>query len=793
MKPAMALYYLPSLIRSDRYYITRLEPGFREIPEFNFVISAEERVLSPLFTLEDPWQITLNQLAPTDKQDIPLHECTVTLRPTADGYELFICRTGKFSVESYHDEETGIGLSYSETQKRLSVGIYRHKAARLSVKLTITLSTGENDFYSTMLLFRIVEPQTCNRVVIDFGSEASQVGYKNGASHHQILQYDIMENILGHLKNQKAFEKAGREDFLNHEPGQQLLYRSFYAIKNSISEENRPGFPFNFTDDLASDEIRLFITRKEVAATEYFFRDQYSIIPNLKLGIEKSIQLRTGNQTEDYSILTHKEELISAILLRLLRLMISTKPGFRKGGMIVTLLVPNIYTQQDVFGLLNALRKHTPAMLSSLSLMEEELDIEFETISESDAAFMGFQQTHPGEVRLNNGEMALVIDSGKGTTDISMLLADENENYSSFFRTGFAGAGNVLMVGFIEDFLTLVLKAIPGNNDQSVKEFIRRQMLEQNMTADVLNFIQLMEDLKKGFSTRHPLSLEAFAALTENSPSTERSIYNLHRDPSTLLAYTATILQHRSVRWDETITGLIEMAADCIVKSIVTGVREVMTKDIRKRTRLVLLSGRAFYFEMLRTKLEKELRIVLQEDVPVRMLPSGRTLNNKNVAIFGAFSGAFKITDFTGMPVDRKEGLSGNKDVLNNNLFLCRGLKIEPGNDILYNNSVARRNHQVLKAFKNKTIDVYFTRDNIYLRMMENQRVKDVKSLYAVLTPVPESFSMAQDLRAISMFPNTAGELASLTDLHQDTQTKQDHPATHSVRRKKGILHFFQF
>ena len=36
---------------------------------------------------------------------------------------------------------------------------------------------------------------------------------------------------------------------------------------------------------------------------------------------------------------------------------------------------------------------------------------------------MGYQQTHPEEVNLSNGEIALVIDCGKGTTDISMLLA----------------------------------------------------------------------------------------------------------------------------------------------------------------------------------------------------------------------------------------------------------------------------------------------------------------------------------------------------------------------------------
>src|SRR5690606_3096588 len=230
------------------------------------------------------------------------------------------------------------------------------------------------------------------------------------------------------LDNSRAWR---REDFLNNEPGTTLLFRSFYAVKKQLSTAERKSFPFNFNDNWREDEIRLFITRQEVAATNAAFREQYEIIPNLKLGIEKSLQLVIDSSTEDYSIRTHKKDLISAILLRLLRLMISTKPDFRKGGLIVTLLVPNIYTQHDVFDLLNACRTHTASMLQSLQISEDELHVEFETISESDAAFMGFQQTHPDAVQLSNGEMALVMDCGKGTTDISMVMADDNENYSS--------------------------------------------------------------------------------------------------------------------------------------------------------------------------------------------------------------------------------------------------------------------------------------------------------------------------------------------------------------------------
>jgi hypothetical protein len=640
----------------------------------------------------------------------------------------------------------------------------------------------------------MIQSTSGQRVVIDFGSEASQVAYKNCGPQSSVAPYDILLNVMSRMNISGAERHYQREDFLNNESGQNTLYRSFYAVKKNLTKKERENFPFNFTNNLQEDEIRLFITRQEVGATQLYFRDNYEIVPNLKLGIEKSLQLTVDRQPEDYSIRFHKKELIGAVLLRLLRLMISTKPEFRQGGMIVTLLVPNIYTQHEVFELLNELRRRTGALLDSLSIDHKQLFIEYETISESDSAFMGYQQRNDSGVHLANGDMALVIDCGKGTTDISILLADDNENYSSFFRTGFAGAGNVLSYGFAEDLLTLALRTIPGNNDIIIRDFISKHILNQNLTVDVLSFIQLLENHKKNYKKLQSVSLTEFSQLAEQSHSTERTISNLYKDQSTLLLYMEAILKDRNIRWDDEITGLIGKATDCIVHCIIASIRDVLTRDIRKRIKVVMLSGRAFYFDDLKQKLESSLKAVLGDHAAIHTMIPGRALNNKNVAIYGAFSGAYKITDFTGIPIDKKEGLSKNSDVLNNNMYLYRGIKIEPGNDILYNTSVVRRNNHQLKPFKNKTIDIYFTRDNIYLRLMENQKVKDVQSLYNILTSMNDVYSPVQDMKAISMFPNYSGELTSINTLYEDiARDKLDEQSNNAVKKPKGILQFFQF
>ncbi len=90
-------------------------------------------------------------------------------------------------------------------------------------------------------------------------------------------------------------------------------------------------------------------------------------------------------------------------------------------------------------------------------------------------------------------------------------------------------------------------------------------------------------------------------------------------------------------------------------------------------------------------------------------------------------------------------------------------------------------------------MDIYFTRDNIYLRLMENQKVKDVRSLYSILTSVAEVYSPIQDMKAISMFPGNNGELASISAVYDDVLKEQGLSGNKPVKKRRSILQFFHF
>jgi hypothetical protein len=202
-----------------------------------------------------------------------LKECHISLVKNGDSFELLIRKSDTFKVDPYYDEESGLRLDYSAGQKRIILGYYRHKVNLSSLNIHVTLFLSETETYSGKFQFAIVNATQCQRVVIDFGSEASQVAYKNCGPQSSLVHYDILENIISRLNMMEPGKNYRRDDFLNNESGQQTLYRSFYAVKKSLTKNERKNFPFNFTDDLQNDEIRLFITRQEVGATQVFLRD----------------------------------------------------------------------------------------------------------------------------------------------------------------------------------------------------------------------------------------------------------------------------------------------------------------------------------------------------------------------------------------------------------------------------------------------------------------------------------------------------------------------------------------
>ena len=165
------------------------------------------------------------------------------------------------------------------------------------------------------------------------------------------------------------------------------------------------------------------------------------------------------------------------------------------------------------------------------------------------------------------------------------------------------------------------------------------------------------------------------------------------------------ILRDRNIRWDNEITGLIQKATDCIVQSVIGSIRDVITRDVRRRIRCVMLSGQAFYFGELKTEAGSRLRQLLGHQVTIHnVIPDGAQQQEHRPSTERS-AVPTRLPTSPGSP-STKRGLSKTPMC---STIICSsiaelGLN---GNDILYNASVVRRNNQQLKAFKNKAIDIF--------------------------------------------------------------------------------------
>lgn len=124
----MGLYYLPLLIRSDRYFIARLEKensGSIIETDFDFVVHAEDRVLAPLLSIEDPDKVVLNQMAPVDLQDVLMRECQVSMAKTEEGFELRIKRAVLFQLSLFQMKQRVCGWIIQRSRNELSWDIIR--------------------------------------------------------------------------------------------------------------------------------------------------------------------------------------------------------------------------------------------------------------------------------------------------------------------------------------------------------------------------------------------------------------------------------------------------------------------------------------------------------------------------------------------------------------------------------------------------------------------------------------------------------------------------------------------
>ena len=307
----------------------------------------------------------------------------------------------------------------------------------------------------------------------------------------------------------------------------------------------------------------------------------------------------------------------------------------------VLILVPNIYNQMAIDHLLYDLNKlNKPKKGES----KAKLRFDFRVISESDAAFLGIRAIKEDEnsTILNQvtkdtknekqKDLFLVIDSGKGTTDFSIIHCNPGNAVNPVFsvrRDGIAGAGGAIDYVFAR-IVARQLYALSNKTTKCSEEtFVRRFMeLFTKMTPDYQDKLMRVVELTK-------IQYDGHSIPNVNSCFPADVIETLLKDeePDDAIIENNTWKDIRNWKWNghdrrnveekdaKEIDKVCHMIAETIIK-------KVFEKDKRlaRGIDFVIFTGRSFEFKPLRDAFEETLkgqRNFYEENMTIPYLEAG--------------------------------------------------------------------------------------------------------------------------------------------------------------------------
>lgn len=476
-------YYLPIMINSRRLHVCHLKhrEDASNVP-WGFIVNTETPELLSLLPneicliAEDGQHITIgggwtfavqqhdrNYIVELVKSESHQNKCG----NLAVGNVVVTGRVGDDNVLALSVDKTD--LDYSEP---INVKlVYKHEV------------NGVQKSFSETLVFYLKSPNdNVSSVALDFGSEASQVRFADMAQNISILD-EFHRKIYGDSSTTapKSFWQGNLKD---------TLFKSIFWLNFS------PKMPTCYAD-----------TPENVNAGPLFsplIPDDYnvgsmSILPNLKL-VELSqgggfitydvsdILLQEGSdisyQQPNIADLTMRNSCLRIILSNFLHVILSRVNKVRQSTYVrLVLMAPNVYYQDKVFDMMKWIYADFEIMKKNYPKCK---GIEVQIVSESDAAFIGARKGQ--RIEDIPGGLFLNIDSGKGTTDFSILQQCNNLNkFISVYRDGLPAAGNVLTYAYYE-----ALYDYMKEHSIDIQTFFAREI-----PSNIIQFFACLEDLKK--------------------------------------------------------------------------------------------------------------------------------------------------------------------------------------------------------------------------------------------------------------------------------------------------------
>ena len=392
-------------------------------------------------------------------------------------------------------------------------------------------------------------------VVLDFGSEASQMLIRHNADGAGVNPHQLFAYMLRHYWQAVV---GGNRRVYDQQDDNPELFRSIFFKKENASMDNH----FEMQEPNNQDSFVNFITRRN--------RNSGERIPNVKISFLTGQQIEGADRTRLHVGIIMR--FLHEALKRICELQKEAMRGIEVNTAIrFTILLPNVMPQSNVSSLIHKLHElaNTPEFLKKFSDCITVPYIQVACCSESDASFLERMNV----IGLAPGDRCLTIDIGKGTTDFSITKKIDANKATSLFRSGFVGAGNAVSYAIFDN----CIEQMVGKSKK--KEVIKRVLdAEPALLFDLDNTI---EEIKHNWD-KNSFSKSPLAEISPNS------------------SVEVVLDKIRMAKGISDTTGSIKKMAEEITENILKRLPDVKINKI-------VISGRAFRFNELKEVLEKKL------------------------------------------------------------------------------------------------------------------------------------------------------------------------------------------
>ncbi len=524
-------------------------------------------------------------------------------------------------------------------------------------KLTLRVVLEVNDeTYSNAIDLYLSHPSQFLGIALDFGSESSQMAVKRYTNDFNLQEKrpeieNLFRNIVSFHKANGWVSQNEVVDFYQEEKNTNF-YKSLFYLKEQLSGEYEDIDKEVFIKNIA-DNLKMLVNTKDGFNT--LTAQKFHQLPNLKI-IHKHEDLLSGVSFEiekhGYGIPIKLSEIKQKVYNTILKVMIAS---FLKKEFIrydnatrfirLMLLVPNIYDTNDINYIQHQLQ-HIFQELSEHEYKGRILAWEVSTISESDASFIGY--INKNNISIQKDRDYIIIDSGKGTTDFSIIRTGKDNIFDlkPIYRNGFSGAGNMVTYAIFETLLHYIRQTAQTN--QSSIKYIKDKVV-RILTSDDLerknNFYNELERLKFNFKGNNVSG--QVRGTWDHARSGDISFKDLieYGDGINTLISLLSGIENVSDFY-----GYIGETCDFIADSTVRYIK--LIKDNKKDFNCagIILTGRSFLFKPLADKMKQSL--VQQLGVNENQINLLNSSELKDICIKGVFNNSIRVNaEMTGYPI----------------------------------------------------------------------------------------------------------------------------------------------